>query len=135
MHVAGNSVSSSALKMLDAHLKAAPQSAYVRNEPVPLRRLDTIGADFVHPDSILFLKIDTQGFETQVLQGAPISLQKAVGLHVELSLLPLYDGQCLYDEMIARLKALGFDLWDILPGFTDPRSGRLLQADATFFRC
>jgi FkbM family methyltransferase len=134
MHVAGNSVSSSALNMLDAHVKAAPQSSYVRSERLPLRRLDTIGADFVRTDSILFLKIDTQGFEAQVLKGAPELLQRAVGLHMELSLIPLYEGQCIYDEMIGQLKALGFELWGVMPGFTDPQNGRLLQVDATFFR-
>jgi hypothetical protein len=62
-------------------------------------------------------------------------MQKAVGLHLELSFVPLYEGQCVYDELIAQLTNLGFRIWDIVPNFIDPESGRLLQADALFVRC
>ena len=83
INVSGNSVSSSVLKMLKAHVRAAPAAAYVGTEKVPVRRLDTIGTDYLHDDSTLFIKIDTQGYEAQVLKGASDLLQKAVGLHLE----------------------------------------------------
>lgn len=134
INVAGNSVSSSVLNMLDSHAAAAPESVYVDSEKVPLRRLDTLAPDYLHSDSVLFIKIDTQGYEDRVLQGAPNLLARAVGLQLELSLVPLYEGQCLYDEMIAQLKALDFILWGMTPAFIDPKNGRLLQIDATFFR-
>jgi FkbM family methyltransferase len=134
IHVAGNSVSSSVLNMLDAHSSAEPESAYVSNEKVPLRRLDTIAIDYLQPDAVLFIKIDTQGYEDRVLQGASKLLEKAVGVQLELSFVPLYDGQRLYEEMVDQLRALGFEMWAMWPAFVDPRSGRILQADATFFR-
>jgi FkbM family methyltransferase len=134
MHVSGNSVSSSVLDMLDAHAIAAPGSAYVGREKVPLRRLDTVAVDYLRPDSLLVIKIDTQGYEDRVLRGASNLLKNTVGLRLECSLVPLYDGQLLYDEMIGRLKELGFALWRMTPEFVDPASGRLLQIEATFFR-
>jgi FkbM family methyltransferase len=133
-HISANSVSSSALNILDTTVKAAPGASYVGTECLPVRRLDSVGAEYVHPDSVLFIKIDTQGFEQQVLQGATEMLKKAAGLQLEVSLVQLYENQSLYDELIGSLKALGFELWDFLPVFVDPASGRLLQADATFFR-
>ena len=96
--------------------------------------LDDFGAGYLKSDSILLIKIDTQGFEHEVLKGSQEMLKKAVGLHLELSLAPLYGGQIQFDEMIAELKSLGFHLWSIEPGFADLRSGRLYQADAVFFR-
>lgn len=134
INVSGNSVSSSVLKMQKAHVNAAPAAAYIGREKVPIRRLDTIGTGYLHVDSILFIKIDTQGYEAQVLRGASDLLQKAVGLHLELSFIPLYEEQCTYDVLINQLKVLGFEMWDIVPNFIDAQSGRLLQADATFFR-
>lgn len=134
INVAGNSVSSSVLGMLDAHASSAPCSAYVGSEKVPLRRLDAIASDYLVPGSVLFIKIDTQGYEDRVLQGATSLLDRAVGLQLELSLVPLYDGQRLHEELISQLKALGFELWGMAPVFIDPTSGRLLQVDATFFR-
>jgi FkbM family methyltransferase len=134
LHIAGNSVSSSVLPMLKTHARAAPDSVYVGSERVPLRRLDAAASGYLRPDDNLFLKIDTQGYEDRVLQGAPGLLRRAVGLQLELSFVPLYEGQRLHDDMVAKLRVSGFELWNITPAFVDPRNGRLLQVDATFFR-
>lgn len=134
INVAGNSVSSSILEMLHSHASAAPASRYVARERVPLRRLDSLAPGLVAPDAAPFLKIDTQGYETQVLDGASQLLERAAGLQLELSLVPLYAGQALYRELMDRLDAAGFDLWALWPGFTDPDNGRMLQVDAVFFR-
>lgn len=134
MHIAGNSVSSSALGMLDSHDKAAPGATYVGSERVRVSRLDTIARDYLQPETVPFLKIDTQGYEDRVLDGAPDLLVKARGLQLELSFIPLYEGQQLFDALVERLRSLGFSIWAIWPGFSDPVSGRMLQVDVTFFR-
>jgi hypothetical protein len=36
--------------------------------------------------------------------------------------------------MLGHVFALGFDLFGLVPGFCDPRSGRLLQMDGFFLR-
>ena len=134
VHVSANSESSSALEMLDAHLRSAPQSRYVGKERVPLRRLDGMARRYLTADSITLLKIDTQGFEDRVLAGAAGVLPHVAGLHLELSLVPLYAEQKLFAEMTALARTLGFEPWAIWPTFVDPGTGRLLQVDATFFR-
>lgn len=134
MHIAGNSVSSSALRMLDRHANAAPESAYISTERVQLSRLDTQARGYMQPGTVPFLKIDTQGYEDRVLNGAPDLLGKVSGLQLELSLVPLYEGQHLFDALIERLRSLGFSIWAIWPGIYDPHEGRMLQVDATFFR-
>lgn len=134
IHVAGNSFSSSALEMLDSHSKAAPGSAYVGSERVRLSRLDTLAPDYLRPDTVPFIKIDTQGYEDKVLNGATDLLGRVSGLQLELSFVPLYEGQQLFDPLVERLRALGFSIWAIWPGICDPRSGRMLQVDAIFFR-
>jgi hypothetical protein len=80
------------------------------------------------------LKIDTQGYEMAVLRGAEKMLPRLAGVQLELSLAPLYEGQTLYLELIDWLRARGFDLWSVIPGFVDPSSGRMLQFDGVFFR-
>lgn len=134
IHISGNSVSSSVLGMLDAHSDAAPESKYVGSENVPLRRLDGMAPKFLRPDSVTFLKIDTQGYEDRVLRGGIETIAGAIGLQLEMSLVPLYAGQRHFDELYADLKQSGFELWGMSPAFVDPRTGRLLQIDATFFR-
>lgn len=134
MHIAGNSVSSSVLDMLERHSSAAPKSAYVGIERAPVSCLDTVACDYLKPDSVPFLKIDTQGYEDRVLGGAVQLLEKVKGLQLELSFVPLYDGQLLHDELVERLRAIGFAIWGVWPGFCDPNSGRMLQVDVAFFR-
>ena len=134
IQIAGNSHSSSILDMLDTHVRAAPDSKYIGKEKVALRTLDSIAPDYMDSDSIAFIKIDTQGYETQVLNGAKNLMSQIIGLQVEISLVPLYKGQCLFDEMLKKLKNDGFELWSISTVFSDPNTAQLLQVDATFFR-
>ena len=135
IHVARNSVSSSILAMHAAHTDAAPASGYVGKERVPCRRLDSLASEYLHSDSVTLLKIDTQGYEDRVLNGADGIMDRIVGTQLELSLVPLYEGQRMCDELTERMKRLGFELWAMSPVLVDPQSGRLLQIDATFFRC
>jgi FkbM family methyltransferase len=134
MNVAGNSFSSSALPMLNEHLKAAPNSASIGVEQAPQATLDIASSDYIRESDVVFIKIDTQGFEGFVLDGATETLGRAIGVHVELSFIPLYDGQPLFDEIVERIRSTGFKLWGIWNGIHDPESGRMLQVDATFFR-
>jgi FkbM family methyltransferase len=132
MNISDNSVSSSALPILEAHTASAPASRYVRTETAPVITLDS--CDLVPATGRIFIKIDTQGFEQQVLDGAPQLLARAVGVLTELSLAPLYEGQADFLAIFNQMRKLGFDTWAINPGFNNRETGQLLQADATFFR-
>jgi FkbM family methyltransferase len=135
INIAGNSQSSSALPMLDAHLESAPESAYSGSETVKLSRLDTIAKDYIKSETkSIFLKIDVQGLEKQVLEGATAILPLVKGIKLELSLVPLYEGQVLFKEMIDIVEKLGYELYGIEPGFTAEKTGRMLQMDGIFFK-
>jgi hypothetical protein len=69
-----------------------------------------------------------------VLQGAERFLARIAGIQIELSLVPLYDGEHLFHPMLHGLEERGYDLWSVVPGFVGPETGRLLQLDAIFFR-
>lgn len=135
INVSKNSQSSSVLKMLDSHLKAAPDAVYVDKEVVKLSKLDTVARDYIETDTCsIFLKIDVQGFETQVLEGASQILPKIKGIQIELSLVLLYEGQLLFRQIIDKMEHLGYELYAVIPNFVDPQTGRLLQLDGVFFK-
>jgi FkbM family methyltransferase len=134
LNIAGNSVSSSILPMLDSHKSASVASSYVGVERVPIMRLDDIADMYVDAGSSIFVKVDTQGYEWEVFDGAEVTLARARGVLCELSLIPLYDGQRLYRDVIARLESLGYRLWAIQEAFSDPRTGQMLQLDAIFMK-
>ena len=134
INVAGNSGSSSILPMMETHSNAAPKSGYVGVQEVEIKKLDSVNQIYINESSSIFLKIDTQGYESQVLKGSSELLKQTLGLHLELSLVELYSGQTLWKELIEQVEKMGFVLWSIEPGFYDLKSGKMLQIDVIFFR-
>lgn len=134
INIAGNSLSSSVLPMLETHAAAASGSSYIGTEKAPIYQLDSVAAAYVRKAHRYFVKIDTQGFEWQVLDGGSKTLEWAQGVMCEMSLVSLYEGQHLWMDILHRFTGMGFALWSIQQVFTDPRHGRTLQIDATFFR-
>ncbi|MGB1013846.1 MAG: FkbM family methyltransferase [Nannocystaceae bacterium] len=134
LNVANNSISSSLLPMRETHLQASPESHYIGQETVKVRTLDSFLTDGTIAETSTFLKIDTQGYEEQVLSGATSMLTFVRGLELELSLVTLYDQQMLAWELVRRLREAGWDCFGIRPGFSDPVTKRMLQMDALFVR-
>jgi FkbM family methyltransferase len=134
INIAGNSESSSLLDMLPEHVRSAPKSSYIGQEKITVSKLDTILKDYCHQGDCILLKIDTQGFEREVLAGAIQSLPRITGIQIEMSLIMLYEGEMLYLEMISFLKEKGFNLFSLENGFSNPATGQLLQIDGLFFR-
>jgi FkbM family methyltransferase len=134
IHISRNSKSSSLLPMLDRHLRNAPESAYISEEVVPQLRLDGLAEDLLGGCRRIILKIDTQGFEEQVLRGAVGLLDRVVLIECELSLTPLYEGQALFLDVVQLLHSYGFRPVDFNRGFTERTSGCCLQVDGIFAR-
>ena len=134
INVAKNSCSSSLLPMLEAHSASAPGSEYVSEETIPVCTLDDSIMPFLNHQDKVWLKIDTQGYEAEVLKGATRLMPRVQALECELSLVPLYDGQLLIDEMISMVYRLGFRMVGVAPVFAQPETGYTLQIDGTFLR-
>jgi FkbM family methyltransferase len=134
IHLAGNSVSSSLLPMLPAHLEAAPESRGIGRETIEVRTLDSLIDTACPAGARLYLKLDAQGAEGQILKGAERALARIDTLQMEMSLVPLYEGEILLDAMIRLLREKGYSLVSLEPGFADPVTGHLLQADGVFHR-
>jgi FkbM family methyltransferase len=134
IHVAGNSLSSSILDMLPEHERAAPGSAFVNSESVSVRRLDGVAPDYMLGARSVLLKIDTQGYEDRVLNGAVGILDGVTAIQAELSLVPLYADQLLMDDMREKIEQLGFVLFAVFPGYVHELTGQTLQLDGLFLR-
>lgn len=134
INVAGNSGSSSMLDMLPRHVNAAPESQYSSTQEVEVLTLDSIFKEISAGHKNIFLKIDTQGYEHEVLAGSMNSLNQIKAVQLELSTTPLYSTQYLYDYFFDFFKKNNYLLWGLTPGFSDPQTGELLQFDALFVR-
>jgi FkbM family methyltransferase len=114
--------------------KISPSSAVLRRERVPMARLESAAQPYLTPEDRIFLKIDTQGFEPQVLAGAGGLMARLCGLQLEMSLVPCYEGEVGFRAMLDRLAAAGFEPCLFIPGYFERKLGRQLQLDGVFMR-
>ncbi len=134
INIAANYTSSSILDMEDSHMVGAPESIYIGSEMIRVFKLDNVVGNFIKPENVVFLKLDVQGYELEVLEGAQKTLPFIKGLQIEISIEPLYKNQIIFKEMLIHIEQLGYKLWDIQPCFRDKLTGKLLQFDGIFVR-
>lgn len=134
INISGNTESSSFLNMLPAHIRIRPESKFVGTEKVNIKKLDSIFNNLVNEGDTVFLKIDAQGYEYNILEGARNSLNNIEGLQIEMSIEQLYEGEKLICEMIGYLGAKGYKLMSIEPGSVDYSTGQMFQVDGIFFK-
>ena len=75
-----------------------------------------------------YLKIDTQGFDVEVLRGASQTLPSIKALQTEASVIGIYKGMPRYMETIRYLDERGFDITGLYPVSRD-RALRLVEFD------
>ena len=135
INIAGNSYSSSLLPMLDLHRDAAPQSKYQGTEPCRVVTLNSyIEQTFSDPTTLFGLKIDTQGYEAEVLAGLKRHHDRVKVIVCEMSLAPLYAHGPSMSELCHLLAELDYHCVALGPEFEDPRTGELLQANGVFVK-
>jgi FkbM family methyltransferase len=134
INVSKNTYSSSILNMMPEHLKNAPEALYLEKEIIKVDTLDNMFKSLVSSNDVVLLKLDVQGFEKNVLEGAKESLKSITGVQIEMSVIEMYEGELTYLEMINYLSALGFSLYSLENGFFNTETGQLLQVDGVFFR-
>jgi FkbM family methyltransferase len=132
MHVARSDDSSSLLAATGCQLEAFPDTVEVDEQVVQVRRLDNLitKEDVSHP---ILMKIDVQGAELDVLRGASGLLDGVREILVECSLVELYVGQPLLDDMILFARECGFRVIGVSPPSRAP-DGTPLQCDVLFSR-
>ena len=106
----------------------------VRKETVPLCRLDEVAGPYLRPDDRVFLKIDAQGYDAEVLAGARGLIDRLTGIQLEMALVPLYEGERGFRGLLDDLAALGLEPWLFLPGYFERKLARQLQIDGVFMR-
>jgi FkbM family methyltransferase len=126
--------SSSFRPMADLHREQFPFTAGPETTiRVPVRTLDSMAVDLVLEDR-LFVKIDVQGFEDEVIAGGRTTLARAHMVAMEISFAPLYEGAPSFDELYQTMRGMGFEFRGCLDQLVGPLNGAILQGDALFVR-
>jgi FkbM family methyltransferase len=134
LHIAANSQSSSFLAMDAAHVDAAPESAFMGESRALIRRLEGVFSNYCLHNMRAFLKVDTQGFEKRVMEGAAGVLDRVPLVQLECSLVPLYRDAEVIEDLISYMRGLGYDPVDLRSTFRHASSCHLMQIDMLFLR-
>lgn len=130
LNVSTYSVFSSLKHLNPEALTFSRESEVLRTESVRIATLDDVSA---RDSGRLFLKVDTQGSEQDVLKGAEKSLGKFLGVQLELPIRHLYDDVWKIEEAVAYMRDRGFVISNVIPtnfGNEDPVS--LVEVDCIF---
>lgn len=82
----------------------------------------------------IFLKLDTQGYDSKVLKGAVNTLQQVYAMQTEVSCKAIYKDTPSHHEVLKRLAELGFNITGIFPLSHDDNSMELLEFDCILTR-
>ncbi len=131
LHVSRKTDSSSLLPILDSYVDAFPGTEETRTVDVEAKTLDSMVAERIQRPCLL--KVDAQGGELEVLDGAEAVLAQVDVAYVECSFVEFYRGQALADEVIEAFLRRGLRL-DGIYSLVRDAAGRCLQADLLFRR-
>lgn len=96
-----------------------------------------------HIDGANFLKLDTQGSELFILEGAKKNLRESVfGIEIETEFAELYENQPLFPTVHRFLEEFHFTLFDLKPSYSKRAigkdvggaKGQIMFADALYFK-
>jgi FkbM family methyltransferase len=114
--------------------------AFASREPLTFhvvrRHMETLdnvlaNAGIARPD---FLKLDVQGFELEVLMGAPKALAAAEAVLLEVSTMAQYEGAPLFHEVVAFMHSHGYHVYDICTLMRQRTENTLVQVDVIFVK-
>ena len=108
-------------------------SAIVERQRVAIDTLDNFVRRLdggVLPGST-FLKIDTQGYDLEVLKGAGRTLEQVRAVQLEASVRPIYEGMPGFREVLDYLMSRGFAL-SAMFSVNQDQSQRLIEFDCVF---
>lgn len=103
-----------------------------RTEEVEVLRLDELLTKHCaeRPDAKIYLKLDTQGFDLQVIAGIGGWRNRILAMQSEISMMPLYEGMPPYTESVEVFGNLGFDVTGFFPVSRDEML-RVIEFDCT----
>lgn len=132
--ISKNLVSSSLLSVNDTFVAIEESIGFTHQDMVQVVRLDSVLSSYLEMGQVVHLKIDTQGFERAVLEGASGVLDAITTLRLEASVRPVYQGETKMTVLIDFVEHLSFDLIEVWPAWRHPETGDTLQFDLMFRR-
>jgi FkbM family methyltransferase len=103
----------------------------IKVDQVEIKKLDTL---FTIPNPRVFLKMDTQGYDLEVVKGSKGCINRILGLLSELSVQPTYENMPSYLEALKFYEQIGFKLIHLSGDDRNPKTGEIIEYDCVMAR-
>jgi FkbM family methyltransferase len=135
LRVARNTTVTSLFALTPQLQRVVPDATEIGAEAVPMRSLASLWPSLHDAGERVYLKIDVEGAELDVLRGAGDVLEYVDILELELSLAPNFSGAPLIDEVLAYVLGRGYYIVALEANHgDDPDIGQMLVVDGLFRR-
>lgn len=117
-----------------------PQSAdwKLHQAMVEMKRLDEVYESLIAATGLqyphVFLKMDTQGYDLEVFNGATGCIPHILGIQSEVSVKPIYAGMPHYLEALRTYETQGFRLHGLAEVRRDPEQGAIIEMNCVMMR-
>src|SRR5712691_1997250 len=133
MHVNSHSHSSSILALGERHRRAFPSAREIGDIKVKMSTLD-LEMNSMFLERPVLLKLDVQGYEALIHEGATETLEKVDYVLLEASFRPMYIGEKTFMNVARTMEDRGFEFLRPVGWLSDPDNGEVLQIDALFVK-
>lgn len=104
-------------------------------ENVDIYKMDSLIGRYLKPDEIIMLKIDTQGLEKEVLEGAEKCLEFVKAVKTEIPLMPIYDDvEWRIPQMMNFFTKVGFLCISLSEVAVNNNTGVVHEVDGIFIK-
>jgi FkbM family methyltransferase len=133
LHLSRDTICTSAFETTPEHLTWWPGAAQSGVERVPMRSLASIWPDLRCDQERVYLKIDVEGFELAVLDGAAAVLDRISYVELEIAIVPHYRNSPLLHDVLPYMTARGFSVVSIEQNLGDDyATGQMLMVEGIF---
>jgi FkbM family methyltransferase len=103
---------------------------------VQVKTLDSLFDKFTEgiAEPRVFLKLDTQGYDIEVIKGARACIGRTLGIQSEVAVIAKYSGMPDYLQALAFYRELGFEPTGLFPVGNEPETGHIIELDAVLTR-
>lgn len=106
----------------------ASKNVVESTEIVNIRKLDSIWEDLNINGHNIYLKMDTQGYDPNVMNGVKKNIDKVCALQTEASVIGIYEGMYSLSDHIRFMNDFNFDICGMYP-VTFDKKGRVVEFD------
>ncbi|MBL1143253.1 MAG: FkbM family methyltransferase [Proteobacteria bacterium] len=132
INISKKSVFSSILETSDFGEKNFSESiGIIKKQRIQIHQLDHVIPDIINniDKRRIFMKLDTQGYDSRVLCGANKTLKSVYAIQTEVSCKAIYQDTPTHHETLKHLSELGFNITGIFPLSHDDETMELLEFD------